>query len=397
MSDLVAPTAFADSVDHTSARPLLDLVVPVHNEQDVLEPSVRQLAAHLSSLPWSWRVSIVDNASTDATWDVAVALATEVPGVRVLRLAEKGRGRALRAAWTTSDAEIVAYTDVDLSTDIAALLPLVTAVVNGDGDVAIGSRLASGSRVTRGPKRELVSRSYNNIIQAVTRAGFSDAQCGFKALRADVARRLLPEVQNENWFFDTELLLLAEHHGLRIAEVAVSWVDDPTSTVDIRKTAMEDLRGLLRLTRRLLGSKREARQPRLQRQVASFALVGASTTVLHVLLFLALRDPLGSIAANAVGLAIATPVNTGLNRLRTFDVHGRRRLVRDHVQAGVIFLAGLATTSLALFVLGEIWPDRPSLVGVIAVLGANATVTLLRFVLLRAWVFNPARRASSPR
>lgn len=401
MSDLVAPSAFAGSVDRTSPRPLLDLVVPVYNEVHALEPSVRRLAAHLAGLPWSWRVTIVDNASTDGTWDLAVGLATTVPGVRVLRLAEKGRGRALRAAWTSSDAEVVAYTDVDLSTDLAALQPLVAAVVNGDGDVAIGSRLAAGSRVTRGPRRELVSRSYNNIIQAVTRAGFSDAQCGFKALRADVARQLLPEVQNENWFFDTELLLLAEHHGLRIAEVAVEWVDDPTSSVDIRKTAMEDLRGLARLTRRLLGrsgpssgeqGQREVRQPRLQRQVALFAAVGAFTTVVHVALFLVLRARLGSLTANAIALAVATPVNTGLNRLLTFDVHGRRRLAMDHAQAGVIFLAGLAMTSLALVVFGEIWPDRPALVGVIAVLGANATVTLLRFLLLRAWVFNPARR-----
>lgn len=392
MPDLVAPTAFADVVDRTPTRPLLDLVVPVYNEEEALEPNVRRLVEHLAGLPWTWRVTVVDNASTDATWERSVALATTVPGVRVLRLAEKGRGRALRAAWTSSDAQVVAYTDVDLSTDLASLAPLVAAVVNGEGDVAIGSRLAAGSRVTRGTKRELVSRSYNSIIQTVTRAGFSDAQCGFKALRADVARTLLPEVQNENWFFDTELLLLAEHHGLRIAEVAVDWVDDPTSTVDIRKTAMEDLRGLARLTRRLLGA-REVRQPRLQRQVASFAVVGAVTTILHVALFLALRPSLGSLSANGLALAVATPVNTGLNRLCTFDVHGRRRLARDHAQAGVIFLAGLGATSLALFAFGEIWPDRPALVGVIAVLGANATVTVLRFLLLRAWVFNPARRA----
>ena len=371
--------------------PLLDLVVPVYNEEDALAPSIRRLADHLARLPWTWRISIVDNASTDRTAAVANELADAVPGVRVLRLAEKGRGRALRAAWTASDAEVVAYTDVDLSTDLAALEPLIASVLRGDGDVAIGSRLAAGARVTRGPRRELVSRSYNHLIQAVTRAGFSDAQCGFKAVRADVARRLLPEVENENWFFDTELLLLAEHHGFRISEVAVDWVDDPGSTVDIRLTAMEDLRGLVRMTRRLLGQRAPA-QPRLQFQVASFAVVGALTTVVHIVLFLALRRTMSALAANALALAVATPLNTSLNRFVTFDVHGRRRLARDHAQAGVIFLGSLAMTSLALTVLGSIWGDRPALVGVIAVLGANATVTLARFLLLRAWVFNPARR-----
>lgn len=374
-----------------SPPPLLDLVVPVHNEEGALEPSIRRLTAHLAELPFSWRVSIVDNASTDRTPDVAAGLAAELHGVQLLRLDEKGRGRALRAAWTASDAEVVAYTDVDLSTDLAALEPLVRAVMSGEGDIAIGSRLATGSRVTRGPKRELVSRSYNNIIQAVTRAGFSDAQCGFKALRADVARSLLPEVENENWFFDTELLLLAEHHGLRIAEVPVEWVDDPTSSVHIGQTAMEDLRGLVRLTRRLFGQKAPA-APRLQRQVVSFAMVGAFTTVLHVVLFLALRHSLGPLWANALALLVATPVNTALNRLVTFAVQGRRRLARDHAQAGTLFIAGLASTTLALWVFGEVWPDRPALAGVVAVLGANATVTLARFLLLRAWVFNPARR-----
>ena len=371
--------------------PLLDLVVPVYNEEDALEPSIRRLTEHLARMPWSWRVSIVDNASTDRTPEVAAALASELSGVQVLRLEEKGRGRALRAAWSASDADIVAYTDVDLSTDIAALEPLVAAVTEG-ADVAIGSRLAPGSHVTRGPKRELVSRSYNQIIQAVTRAGFSDAQCGFKAVRADVARRLLPEIENENWFFDTELLLLAEHHGLKIAEVPVDWVDDPTSTVHIRHTAMEDLRGLVRLTRRLFG-QREPVPPRLQREVVSFAAVGALTTIVHVVLFLLWRRALGPLWANALALGVATPLNTALNRVATFDVHGRRRLVLDHAQAGVIFLAGLATTSLALVVFGALWPDSPALVGVLAVLGANATVTLARFLLLRAWVFNPARRA----
>lgn len=378
------------------APPLLDLVVPVYNEQDALGPSIRRLSHHLAAMPWTWRISIVDNASTDNTPAVAAALAAELPGVSLVRLEEKGRGRALRAAWSASDAEVVAYTDVDLSTDIAALESLVAAVTDG-ADIAIGSRLAPGSNVTRGTKRELVSRSYNQIIQAVTRAGFSDAQCGFKALRADVARRLLPEIENENWFFDTELLLLAEHHGLRIAEVAVDWVDDPTSSVHIRETAMEDLRGLLRLTRRLFGQQRGPAQPRLQRQVVSFAAVGATTTIVHVMLFLAWRATLGSLWANALALAIATPLNTALNRLLTFDVRGRHRLLRDHGQAGVIFLAGLAMTSLALVTFGEIWPDRPALVGVIAVLGANATVTLARFLLLRAWVFNPARRRDSSR
>jgi glycosyltransferase involved in cell wall biosynthesis len=374
--------------------PLLDLVVPVYNEEDALGPSIRRITAHLADMPFSWRVSIVDNASTDGTAELATDLAATVPGVRAILLDEKGKGRAVRAAWMESDAEVLAYTDVDLSTDLAALAPLVDAVVSGDGDIAIGSRLASGARVTRGPKREIVSRSYNSIIQAVTRAGFTDAQCGFKALRADVARTLLPEVENETWFFDTELLLLAEHHGLKIVEVAVDWVDDPTTTVNIRETAMTDLRGLIRLTRRLFGQKEPA-APRLQRQVISFALVGVFSTILHMTLFLSLRGSLGSLRANAIALLVATPVNTALNRMATFSVHGRNRVVRDHLQAGAIFVVALAMTSLAIWTFEHLFPDHGAVVGVIAVLLANGTITLGRFLLLRAWVFNPARRRTA--
>jgi glycosyltransferase involved in cell wall biosynthesis len=190
---------------------------------------------------------IADNASTDATLAIARSLARELDAVAVLRLEAKGRGRALRAAWSASDADIVAYMDVDLSTDLRALLPLVSGLVSGHSDVAIGSRLVAGARVERGFKREFISRSYNRLLRMALRARFSDAQCGFKALRADVARELLPLVDDDGWFFDTELLVVAQRSGLRIHEVAVDWIDDPDSRVDIFRTAAGDLRGVGRM------------------------------------------------------------------------------------------------------------------------------------------------------
>ncbi len=230
--------------------PVLDIVVPVYNEELDLEPSIRRLRAHLDTqLPFRSVITIADNASTDATWSIAIRLADDLPGVRALHLDQKGRGRALRQAWLASEAPIVAYTDVDLSTDLDALLPLVASLLSGHSHVAIGSRLAHGARVVRGPKRELISRSYNLILRTALRVGFRDAQCGFKALRADVARFLLPAVQDVGWFFDTELLFLAERAGLRIHEVPVDWVDDPDSRVDVVATALVDLRGVWRLLR----------------------------------------------------------------------------------------------------------------------------------------------------
>lgn len=244
-------------------EPVLDLVVPVFNEEKDLEPNVRLLHAHLrDTFPYPFRITIADNASTDGTARIAARLALETAEVDSLRLPVKGRGRALRAAWSASRAPVLAYLDVDLSTGLAALLPLVAPLISGHSDLAIGTRLASGSRVVRGPKREVISRCYNTLLHWALAVGFSDAQCGFKAVRREAAERLLPLVRDEEWFFDTELLVLAERAGLRIHEVPVDWVDDPDSSVDILATALADLRGIARLRRTLAAAGPRTRRPR---------------------------------------------------------------------------------------------------------------------------------------
>ena len=229
-------------------EPLVDIVIPVYNEERDLGPSVRRLHEYLTSrFPFPAVITIADNASKDTTLAVAQSLATELPRVRVLHLDAKGRGRALRAAWLQSDAQIVTYMDVDLSTDLNALLPLVAPLVSGHSDLAIGSRLARGARVKRGPKREFISRAYMLVLRLSLGAHFSDAQCGFKAMRTSVAKQLVPNIRDEGWFFDTELLILAQRAGLRVHEVPVDWTDDPDSRVAIVRTAVEDLKGVWRL------------------------------------------------------------------------------------------------------------------------------------------------------
>ena len=231
--------------------PDVEIVIPVYNEEAALETSVRRLHEYLTeSFPLTWLITIADNASRDQTWGIANRLAYDLQGVRAVHLSEKGRGRALKATWSQSDAKVVAYMDVDLSTDLDALLPLVAPLVSGHSDMAIGTRLARDARVSRGHKREFISRSYNLILRLTLHNRFSDAQCGFKAVRTDVARALLPLVEDDGWFFDTELLALAEHNGLRIHEVPVDWVDDTDSRVDVASTAREDLRGVWRVLRR---------------------------------------------------------------------------------------------------------------------------------------------------
>jgi glycosyltransferase involved in cell wall biosynthesis len=368
--------------------PDVDIVVPVFNEQEALWRSIRRLHDFLArEFPFSWRIVIADNASTDATRVVARALARELDGVQVLTLERKGRGRALHSAWLRSDARVVCYMDVDLSTDLRALLPLVAPLLSGHSDVAIGTRLAHGARVARGPKRELISRAYNGLLRTVLRARFSDAQCGFKALRTDAARALLPSVRDGGWFFDTELLVLAQRRGMRIHEVPVDWVDDPDSRVQIVRTAIEDLRGVARLL---------AAGP-----VARFMAVGAASTLAYAAIYLLLRLAMGADAANAIALALTAVGNTAANRRLTFGLRGRADLARQTALGVVVFLLALALTSGALAVLDALAPSPARWLELTVLVAASTVATVTRYFALRSWVFSPRtaarRRPSSQR
>jgi glycosyltransferase involved in cell wall biosynthesis len=225
----------------------VDVVVPVFNEEQALPRSVVILADFLkANLSNPWQIIIADNASTDGTKSVSEMLCERYSGVNYLYIPQKGRGLALRSALLDSTADIVSYMDVDLSTDLAHFPQLVNSLEEGY-HVAIGSRLSKGSRVTRGLKREVVSRSYNLLIKSLFFTPFRDAQCGFKALTRTTARAIVPHIKNNNWFFDTELLIIAAKRGYRINQVPVKWDDDPGTTVNIARTAREDLKGLLRL------------------------------------------------------------------------------------------------------------------------------------------------------
>ena len=225
----------------------VDIVIPVFNEERALPRSVVILAEFLrDNLRNPWQIIIADNASTDGTRSVSEMLCEKYAGINYLHISQKGRGRALKAAWLDSKADIVSYMDVDLATDLAHFPELIKSLEEGY-HVAIGSRLSKGSRVTRGFKREFVSRGYNLLIRSMFFTGFQDAQCGFKAMTRRAAEEILPKIENNNWFFDTELLIIAAKRGYRIKQIPVKWTDDPNSSVNIARTAAEDIKGLLRL------------------------------------------------------------------------------------------------------------------------------------------------------
>ena len=384
---------------------VLDVVVPVYNEALDLEPCVRRLSGYLAAhFPYSYRITIADNASVDDTPKIAARLAAQDQKIRVLRLEDKGRGRALTRSWSTSEAAVLAYLDVDLATDLAALLPLVAPLITGHSDLAIGTRLARQSRVVRGPKREFISRAYNLLLRRTLAAKFTDAQCGFKAIRADVARDLLPLVKDTGWFFDTELLVLAQNVGLRIHEVPVDWTDDPDSRVDLVSTAVADLKGMARIGKALLtgalplqalraqfgriSSGTESSPPSsLLRQLVRFGAIGIGSTLAYLLLYLLARQAMPAQAANALALLVTAIANTAANRRLTFGFRGSADALRHQAQGLVVFGLGMVCTSGALGVLHLIQADPGRAVEMTVLIGANLTATVLRFLLFRVWVF----------
>lgn len=327
-------------VDTRTAAPVLDVTIPVFNDEARIEASLRQLHAYLvDRFPHSFRITVADIASTDNTLKIAERLARELPELTVTRFNERGRGNALRQVWLASPSPVLAYMEAGLPVDLAALGPLVAPLISGHSDLAIGTRLARTSRVIRGPKRDLVSRMYNRLLRWAMGARFSDAQCGFKAIRADVAHRLLPHIKDDAWFFDTELLMVAERCGLRIHEVPVDWADDPNSGVDVVRTALADLRGMGRLGRDLataripipelrteLGRAPSPVAPRTLRRM----LRAGALCVGYVLAFLLFRNFMGAQLANLAALLLATAAT------------------RDHLRGLLDFGPRLVLTSGAL-------------------------------------------------
>jgi len=353
----------------------IEIFLPVFNEEKILESSVRRLDGYLrGQFPIAARITIVDNASTDRTEEVGNRLADEIDGVSYVRLDRKGRGLALREAWSVTHAQVACYMDIDLSTDLNALFPLVAPLLSGHSDVAIGTRLAPSSNVSRGPRREFISRSYNRILRSTLRARFTDAQCGFKAVRTESVQPLLNEVKDDGWFFDTELLMLAQRRGLRIHEVPVDWTDDPDSRVDIVSTAWIDLKGVARL----LGSG----------QISRFVIVGVFSTIAYALIYLLLRQGIEAGAANAIALALTAVGNTAANRHWTFGLKGRERLVRQYLGGAVVYLITLALTSGALVILNEVSPSHSHFVEVTVLVAASIAATVTRYFALKSVVFS---------
>ncbi len=229
---------------------LVDILLPVYNEEHILEKSVVTLRDFLAKngSGFQWVITIGDNASTDGTLAIAKKLSSRFSDVRVSHLDRKGRGRMVKHAWMTSEAQILCYMDIDLSTDLAALPPLVKAIADGNA-ISIGSRQFKGADVDRSLKREVISQGYILILKVMLGFPFTDAQCGFKAMSKQAVNELFPLIVDDEWFFDTELLYLAHKRGYKVKELPVRWIEDKDSRVRILRTMWLDIKGVFRMMR----------------------------------------------------------------------------------------------------------------------------------------------------
>lgn len=398
----------------------VDIAIPVLNEERALEGCIRTLHAFLTeSFPWPWQVTIVDNGSTDRTWEIATKLSDTLKNVGTRQLDIVGKGAAVKAAWLESTADIVAYMDVDLSTDLGALLPLIAPLASGHSDISIGTRLATGSRISRGLKREAVSRAYNALLKHAFSARFTDAACGFKAARAEVARSLLVRVTDDGWFFDTELLLLAEYNGLRVHEVPVDWIEDADSRVRLVTVAAHNLRCLMRTARSIASGAADVDLPprpglrpnhpeavvRRERsstlaRLGAFTVVGAASTMVHAGLYLLLRTWWTPAFSNLGALLLTGFANTEANRRWTFPYRTGHR-IRIHFRAGALFLLNYLVTSLPVCLVSGSGSHHTHAMETAVLVLCAASMTLLRFVALDRWVFPspaaPAERGARSR
>lgn len=371
----------------------VEIVIPTYNEEDALSGCVETLVAYAEHLGLDFQVTIADNGSTDQTPLLAAALAERFAQVGFVSIPAKGKGLAIRTVWEKSTADIVAYMDVDLSTDLNALGALLMPLMTNHSEIAIGTRLSPSSRVERGTKREFISRAYNLLMRVTMNARFSDAHCGFKAVKTPVAQQLLPYLKDNTWFFDAEILLVAERAGYRITEVPVDWVDDPNTKVKVWDTAKRDLVGMWCVKRSFMRGEipfenfQVTPRPGSEAgKVVRFVVIGILTTLVYTLLFWLFSQLLANVfVANFSAMLLAAMINTVWNRSYTFQVDKAEHRLTDHVLGIVVFFVGYGFSSGALLLLHYFDPHAHTIANTAVVTLANFVVTVLKYVSFRIW------------
>lgn len=327
-------------------NPHVLLVIPIYNEEKIIENTVRETIKYLNeNTKYSYILVVADNASTDSSPEIVKNLQKEIPFLEYVRLPKKGRGLALHTVWKDFNAEVVAYMDADLSSPLTSLPNIIDPILNNESDVTFGSRLLPpGQAINRKGKRELTSQGYNFLLQFILGATFKDAQCGFKAISKEKFNQVEEEIKNQNWFYDTELLLISQYKGLRLKEVPITWVDDPDSSVKVFKTIVENLKEMGRVYFTY-------RPESVFIKLFKFAIIGVLSTVGTALLFFLLRFVLDPQLANIVSLSTATILNTIANKRFAFKNKTKDPWGKTIIISAISFLLFWIPTAGSLWLL----------------------------------------------
>lgn len=233
------------------------IVLPVYNEEKIIEGHALKILNYCQqNLQDDFQIVIADNASSDATSQIAQRLTQLYPQIKYYHLEQRGKGLAIKSVWRKFEADFYIFMDADLSTDLSALPNLLEVLKTSGADLVAGSRYLKNSQIKRSSGRLIISKIYNLIINILFRCSIHDLANGFKGANRLVVEKILPLTKNEKWFFDSELTLLTHHYGYRVKEIPVAWQEHRTtkSRVNIISTSLEYLIELIKLKLRLIGA-----------------------------------------------------------------------------------------------------------------------------------------------
>jgi uncharacterized membrane protein YbhN (UPF0104 family) len=235
----------------------VSVVLPAYNEANRIEDTVKVVKDTLEKLDYGYEIIIAEDGSTDGTDEIAKRLSSRDPRIVHLHSDNRlGRGKALTNAMEIAKGDVVVYLDVDLSTDMDHLKELIDAVAKEGYDIATGSRLLKDSQTERPFKRDFASKVYNFLVRLMLGSKLRDHQCGFKAFKRSSVLKLLRDVKDNHWFWDTEVLVLAQRKGLRVKEIPVKWKQSGETKVKFTKDVLYMFSQILRMWMESKRSKR---------------------------------------------------------------------------------------------------------------------------------------------
>ncbi len=380
---------------------MISLIIPTFNEEKRLPISLDKLSNFLKSYPKEIEVIVVDDCSTDQTLEIAESYKDKIENLKVLHLEKNlGKGWAVKNGFLEARGDIVVFTDADFSTPIEEITKLTEKIDKGF-DIAIGSRALNRDLVKKhqNPLRELMGRTFNLFVSLIAIKGISDTQCGFKAFKKETTSSIFEKQVIHDFGFDVELLFLARKKGLKIAEVATIWYNDPSSRVNPIKDSLLSVYDLFKI--RLFHA--EGKQSSLdkilypiykKRTFAKFALVGISGTIVDYLSYILLTRGLhfSPLKANPIGVELAIIWNFTLNNLWTFSHRSNQKgLINKFLTFQLVSLGGLMLSQIQILLYTHYYSINDLLSKALTI----PIVAVFNYIVNNRWTFKDQNQKNS--